>query len=97
LTPVVWGTETYAHTLIGAPQRMLATLRHTAAGRPGRDGEGGLMAAIKELQAQDRRRLRNGGAGYRPNSWQDIQDREEMDRAAEREQAKADDSPAFTT
>jgi hypothetical protein len=55
------------------------------------------MAAIKGLQAQDRRRLRNGGAGYRPNSWQDIQDREEMDRAAEREQAKADDSPAFTT
>jgi hypothetical protein len=50
-----------------------------------------LRQVFNEWRALDKKRLRNGGEGYGPNSWQDIQDREEMARKAEREKAKADD------
>jgi hypothetical protein len=44
-----------------------------------------MLAAIGRLKANDKRRLRNGGAGYGEGSWQDIQDREEMAGKAEAE------------
>ena len=39
-----------------------------------------MLAAIERLKSEDKRRIRNGGEGYGPGSWQDLQDREEMAR-----------------
>jgi hypothetical protein len=37
-----------------------------------------MRVVLENFLGQDRKRLINGGEGYGPNSWQDIQDREAM-------------------
>jgi hypothetical protein len=88
---VIWAQERRA-TLFGsnAPLRVDPIALAPDVGQP-LSSTDQLRQVFNEWRALDKKRLRNGGEGYGPNSWQDIQDREEMARKAEREKAKADD------
>jgi hypothetical protein len=44
-----------------------------------------MLEAIQRLKSEDKRRIRNGGEGYGAGTWQDLQDREELERRAKAE------------
>ena len=48
-----------------------------------------LRRIFDDFRSKDKKKMRNGGEGYGHNSWQDMQDREEM--ARERENADDDE------